>query len=110
MPISGCGNFGIVVNPVNGDAYLMQADEDKLGLTDYKDPVIPEEPVDPENPVDPEVPTDPVNPEDPTEPNPNVPNNGEDNGGFFAPIIAFFAQIVAWAKDIVRKVLSFLKL
>lgn len=99
VPITGCGNFGIVVNPQNGDAYFMQADEDKLGLTDYKDPVIvpDDDPVDPTEPTEPTEPTDPV---EPTEPTPNVPNNGESNGGFFATIIALLKKIVDFFKKL----------
>lgn len=103
-PITGCSNFGVVVNPINGDAYFMQADEDKLGLTDYKDPVVPDEPVNPDDPTEPTDPTEPVEPTDPTE-----PNNGEENDGFLAAITAFLNKIVALIADFFNKLLAIFK-
>ena len=78
-PITGCGNFGIVVNPVNGTTSIMQADEEDLGVVDIN------------------LPSDPA-PSDPTEP--ENPSDGTENGGFFALIIAFFNAIIDFIKKL----------
>ena len=91
-PIVNCGNFGVVVNPVNGAAYFKQADEDVLGVTDYTDPV-------PGGDTG-EEPGEEPSEEPGEEPTTDAPADGEEEGGFFAAIAAFFAAIIAFFKEL----------
>ncbi len=100
-PVTGCGNFGIVVHRDNQATYIMQADEEDLGIVEDaptpgpSDPVEPSDPTVPSEPSEPE-PSDPAGPSEPVEP--DAPSDTTENNGFFASIMAFFASIIAFIK------------